>query len=158
LVKLKYSLAKLTKIDVDFRSAATIAVTELEKYLDLQAQICYARKMRRLLTFMAVLAMLVSPALAGTKVGCPMGAGGSAMAVSMTSVAHPCCDPGAKTKSMNKGCAQMCASPGVVAIAIAPMTVDAPLAFATLVMTAPNPSALPTFEPVGLKRPPKSIA
>jgi hypothetical protein len=59
---------------------------------------------------------------------------------------------------MTKGCAQMCASPCVVAITVTPMTIDVPFAFATLVMVEPNPSALRAFKPLGLKRPPKQIA
>ncbi len=118
--------------------------------------------MRMLLALMAVLAMLLSPALAGTKIGCQMGArqavdfGG--MSASMKSMPHPCCDPASKQKSMHKGCAQICAAPAAVAITVAPMTVDAPSLVATLVMTRPNAPALRAFEPLGLKRPPKHIA
>jgi hypothetical protein len=120
--------------------------------------------MRLLLTFMAVMAMFVSPALAGAKTGCPAGASHvdclsmTDVAASMTSAAHPCCDPGSKSKSMPKGCAQMCASLGVVAMTAVPMTVEVPSTFATLVMTTPNAAPLRAFEPLGLKRPPKSIA
>jgi hypothetical protein len=121
--------------------------------------------MRMLLTFMAVMVMFVSPALAGAKAGCPVDGSRTihclsmtAMAASMTSAAQPCCDPGSKSKSMPKGCAQICASLGVVAVTAAPVAVDAPSTFATLVMTTPNAAPLRAFEPLGLKRPPKSIA
>ncbi len=116
---------------------------------------------------MAILAMFVSPALAGTSVGCPMHAGSSAefgaaskmdMAVGMTVAAHRCCDPGAKQKSTHNNCGQMCAALGVMAIAVAPLTVDGPSAFATAVMITPNTTAWRAFEPLGLKRPPKQIA
>jgi hypothetical protein len=59
---------------------------------------------------------------------------------------------------MPKGCAQMCAALGFVAIIAAPMTVDAPSTFATLVRTTPNAAPLRAFEPLGLERPPKRIA
>jgi len=118
-----------------------------------------------LLTLMAAMVMFVSPALAGAKTGCAVGGSRHVdclskmdIAASMTSAAPPCCDPGSKSKSMPKGCAQMCASLGVVAVTGAPMTVDAPSTFATLVMTTPNAALLRAFEPLGLKRPPKRIA
>jgi hypothetical protein len=82
----------------------------------------------------------------------------SAMTASMKSMAHPCCDPASKQKSTHNGCAQMCTSPSAVAMTVAPMTVDAPSVVATLAMPMPNAPALRAFEPLGLKRPPKSVA
>jgi len=123
--------------------------------------------MRLLLTLVAIVAMFVSPALAGTKTGCPMGAGGAAtvgamakmdMAVGMNAAAHRCCDPSSKQKSTHNRCAQMCAALGVVAIAVDHLTVDGPSAFATLAMPMPNAASLRAFEPLGLKRPPKPVA
>jgi hypothetical protein len=120
--------------------------------------------MRLLLSLLAVLAVLASPARAGSRVGCPFGANRSADCVAMMNMAvssnavHPCCDPGSKSKSMHKGCGQMCEAPCDVAMTVAPMTFNGPWAFATLAMPMPNAASLRAFEPLGLKRPPKSVA
>jgi hypothetical protein len=120
--------------------------------------------MRLLLTLMAVLAMLASPALARTKNGCQLGANRRAdcmsvmdMAVS-ANAAHTCCDPGFKSKSMHKGCGQMCEAPCHVAVTITPLMFNGPSAFATLAMPMPNAASLHAFEPLGLRRPPKHRA
>jgi hypothetical protein len=120
--------------------------------------------MRLLLTLLAVLAMLASPALAGTKVGCQLGANRGADCVSVmdmavsANAAHPCCDPGSKSKSMHKGCGQMCEAPCDVAVTVTPLMFNGPSAFATLAMPMPNAASLRAFEPLGLRRPPKHLA
>jgi hypothetical protein len=125
--------------------------------------------MRLLLALLAVVAMFASPALAAAdcrdamqQAPSLMDMGGVTpmnMAEAKNGAIQPCCDPSSKQKPAdNKGCAQMCAAMTALAVVVVPATVRRPLGFSSVRLAAPAFVSARSFEPLGLKRPPKRIA
>jgi hypothetical protein len=132
--------------------------------------------MRYLLALMAVLALLVNPvAAAAAQVACatsqamsPMDAPQGAKAA-MPGMAHqagpaaqatadPCCDHSGGAKMDDKACALACASACAVVVALPYTPISLALAYSRAPhIPAPAVWAKP-HDPLGLERPPKSIA
>ncbi len=85
------------------------------------------------------------------------------MAAKPDGAAMPCCPdakqkPGQPQKQSGKDCAQTCAAMNAVAVAVAPISFAKPLLVARVVQAASAAASARTFEPLGLKRPPRRIA
>ena len=126
--------------------------------------------MRRVLAFLAVVALLVSPVTAAAAEAACGHASATAMAGmdmpampmsaapgSHTAKGDPCCDPAGKPhQPTQKNCAQECAAACAVTVAL-PATLDsAELAYAHAPFAATNELRVPGYDPAGLERPPKS--
>ena len=126
--------------------------------------------MRRVLAFLAVVALLVSPVTAAAaQVACGhddatamAGMDVPAMPIIATgphgAKGDPCCDPAGKQRQPHhqKSCVQACAAACAVAVAL-PATLDgAELAYAHAHFVGAPPVSVHGHDPGGLERPPKS--
>ena len=121
---------------------------------------------------MAVLALLVSPVTAAAaQVACGqdrmamMPSVETAAMPGMTQAApdkgpsSPCCDPGAAHKTMDsRSCAQACATFCAAAVAMPGSAVTSIPGFVRAALNPGPPVLAQAYEPLGLKRPPKSMA
>jgi hypothetical protein len=132
--------------------------------------------MRYLIALMAILGLLASPvAAAAAQVACDQsqamsqmdhGSGVAAMPAmgkQATPSANkaggdPCCDHPAGSKMDDKGCALACASvcAPIAALPYAPFSLA--LAYTRAPAVAAKPVWVKPYDPLGLERPPKSIA
>lgn len=126
------------------------------------------RVMRLLLAMLALVGLLMTPAVASAGAAACFGHGDRAIVASAgDSVAdhteheadHSCCDPqGAPDRHDSQACAKACAAMCVTTAALSDTAAQAPAPLGSLAVETMPPKAFHAHAPPGLKRPPRTLA